>query len=312
MWKHRILYALALTGAALFLVLYPLWFSSYLMVTMLMLVPLDLFISLPGMLISRRISHSSSEIMQQGDAESLILTMHSKKQFPVKGVKVRFDVSCEDFSIKQRVFIGSENDSRNEMRIDTSISGVTAIEAKRFWIVSFLGLFCFPVEYKRRISVLVLPAPIKPPQTDALPYGIVLKPKPGGGFSDEFDLRPFKSGDTIRNVHWKVSAKLDSLIIREPLVPMSHSRLIRVMKWNGARERDSILSRLLWVSENLISRDLPHYVSFDANGSYAEITTIKDLHDYLHVVLDKGADSSQYYAAAPIRFAWVYRIDPYE
>ena len=335
MWRHRVIYVLALTGAALFLLLYPLWFSSYLMVTLLLLIPLDFFLSLSGMLSPGFVSITAPEVVTQGQDETLILAMHRKKRYPIMGVKFLFKVTGEDFFHRQRLLIGSESGSwisqsgslgsesgsRCEMKIDTSFSGLFTFEAQRFWAVSFLGLFCFRVKSEvgdkralpgMRVSVLVLPLPIKPPHTDALPFGIVLQPKPGGGFSDEFDLRPFHAGDTIRSVHWKVSAKLDSLIIREPLVPSSESRLFQVVKWDGARERDLILGRLLWISENFISRSLQYYVCFEANGALAMITKMSDLYDFMRLVLDSTVEAALSYVAGTERFTWVYRVDAIE
>jgi len=311
MWKYRVIYALTLIGSTLFLVLYPLWFSWYLTVSLLLLLPLDLIISMPGML-SRQISLAAPKVLEQGGDAKLMFTMPGKKRLPVKFVKLRLKISGEDFTFRVHFKVGPECGSVREMKIDTSYSGLMVFESKRIWKVSLLGLFCIPAVFKRRFSVLVLPPPVEPPQTEALPSGVLLHPKPGGGFSDDHDLRPFRSGDAIRSVHWKVSAKLDSLVIREPLEPLTHSRLIRAAGWNTARERDLILGRLRWASEYLLEYDLPHYVSLDIGGSYAEITKIADLYDYLRLVLDNMADTVQYHINAPVRFVWVLQIDATE
>jgi len=308
MWKYRVIYAAALLGSSFFLVLYPLWFSWYLTVSLMLLLPLDLIISLPG-IVSSRISLMAPKMLEQGEDAALIFTMSGKRHFPVKCAKLRLKVSCEDFTIRPRFTIGPEPGSLHEMKIDTSYSGVMVFESSRFWKVSLLGLFCVPAEFKQRISVLILPPPVEPPQTEALPHGVLLHPKPGGGFSDDHDLRPFRTGDAMRSVHWKVSAKLDSLVIREPLEPLTHSRLVHALRWKSARERDLILGRLRWVSEYLLKWNLPHFVCLDVGGSYAEITKITDFHDYLHLVLDNKADTVQYHINAPVRFVWVLQID---
>jgi len=308
MWKQRVIYAVALTGAALFLVLYPLWFSWYLMVTLLLLAVLDIIISLPGML-AGKVFLAAPKVLEQSDDAAQALTILRSKQFPVNCIKVRVKITSEDRFARQLFIVKSENNSRYEVKIDTSHSGVTAFEIKRLWTVSLMGLFCIPAVVKKRVSVLILPPPSKPPHTLALPQGILLRPKPGGGFSDDHDLRPFRRGDSIRNVHWKVSAKLDSLVIREPLTPLSHNRLIQVSGWTGAAERDLVLGRLLWVSDYLLKWGLHHYVSLDSYGCCAQVTGISDLHDCLHTVLDSTSDSSQYNASAPAGFTWVFQID---
>jgi len=149
--------------------------------------------------------------------------------------------------------------------------------------------------------------PAKPPNTVALPRGVILRPKPGGGFSEEHDLRPYRNGDTMRSVHWKVSAKFDSLTIREPLIPQAHSRLLHAARWSGARERDLILGRLRWVSGFLLEWELPHFVKLGDGGPIADIAKVEDLHDYLYLLLG-GMPEAIPIPAVPVRFAWVYKV----
>jgi len=298
----------------LFIILYPLWFSSYLMVTLLLLALIDLFISIPGILsmLFGRYSLAIPKMLEQGEDAEIVLTTQIKSWFPPGCIKIRLKISCEGFISKQSNIIRSESDSRYGIKLDTFHSGVTIYEAKRMWIVSLLGLFCFPVRLKLRVPILILPPPKKPPHTIDLPQGITLRPKPGGGFSDEHDLRPFRFGDTLRSVHWKVSAKLNSLIIREPLTPQSQVRLIHVAKWHGEHERDLILGRLRWISEFLSKWKLSHYVSLDTCGTCAKITRTSELYEYLQVALDNMANRERYLVPVPGGVESVFKIDAAE
>ena len=305
---RRIVYAIALAGSIFFFVLYPLWFAWYLLLLMLLLLPFDLLISLPGML-SRSISLSSPKILETGEDGIVVLTTHQKSGFPARCVKIWLKISGDDFTIWRRFVFSADEGGRYEVSIDTARTGVTVFESKRIWTVSILGLVCLPKNLDLRTSVLVLPPPAKPPHTVALPRGIVLRPKPGGGFAEDYDLRPYRLGDPIRAVHWKVSAKFDALIIREPLVPPSHSRLLHAVQWNGAKERDLILSRLRWVSDYLLKWDLAYYIRLGENGPIAEVTCNADLLNYLYLVLDGALDDIPTPPTIPIRFAWVFKVD---
>jgi len=308
MGTRRIIYAFTFAGAALFFILYPFWFSWYLLVLLMLLVPFDLIFSLPGML-SRRIVLSAPKVLEHGQAGTLTITAVTNWPFPAGCIKTWMKVSGDDFKTWRRFVCGAERGSRYEITIDTSRSGVTVFEAKRIWTVSMIGLFCLPTNVDCRTAVLVIPAPVKPPYMVALPRGVLLRPKPGGGFSEDYDLRPYRKGDPIRSVHWKVSAKFDSLIIREPLVLPPHSRLIHAMLWTKARERDLILGRLRWVSDYLLKWDLPYYVRIGDSGKIAEITQREDLLEYLYLVLSGEAEALKTPADVPSRFAWVYQID---
>jgi len=304
----RLIYACALAGSAIFFVLYPFWFAWYLFLLILLLLPFDFLISLPGML-TRHITISSPKILESGDDGVVVLVAHQRSKFPARCVKLWLKVSGDDFTTWRRFVFGAGEGCRYEVSIDTSRTGVTVFESKRLWTVSLIGLFCLPNNDIVRSSVLVLPPPAKPPHTVALPRGIILKPKLGGGFSEDYDLRPYRLGDPIRSVHWKVSAKFDSLIIREPLVPPSHSRLLFITEWNDAKERDLILSRVRWVSDYLLKWDLAHYVRFGEKGPITEVTCDTDLLGYLYLVLNNATQELRTPSTIPIRFAWVFRVD---
>jgi len=289
-------------------VLYPFWFSWYLLVLLLLLIPFDLIVSLPGML-TRKIALMAPKVLEQGEDGVLAITTLQLKSFPAGCIKAWIKVSGDDFSTWRRFVFGAGRGSRYEITVDSMRSGLTTFEARRIWTVSLIGLFCLPATVNCTASVLVIPAPVKPPQTIALPRGVILRPKRGGGFSEDYDLRPYRKGDPIRSVHWKVSAKFDSLIVREPLIPPAHSRLLHAMQWSGARERDLILGRLRWVSGYLLKWEMPYYVKFGDSEFIAEITRPADLLDYLFLILSGSAESLPRPASLPARFTWVFRID---
>lgn len=305
---RRVIYASVIIGSAIFYVLYSHWFSWYLLVLLLLLLPFDFIFSLPGM-ITRRIILTAPRVLEKGSEGTLEITTLQKKLFPARCIKTWLWVHGDDFAILRRLMCGAEHGSRYEIAIDTSHSGLTVFEIKRFWTVSLIGLFSVPSSITSKAAVLTLPAPIKPQNIIALPRGVILRPKLGGGFSEDYDLRQYRQGDPIRSIHWKVSAKHDTLIIREPLVPPSHSRLIHVTKWDGPKERDLILSRLRWISNYLFKWELPYFIRFGDDGPIAEITKDEELADYLYFVLAGMAHTLPKPVNIPARFTWVFRID---
>jgi len=288
--------------------MYPPWISWYIFVLVLLLIPIDLLVSLPGML-TKSVRLSVPFVLEMNsNAVFSIITIH-KKSYPIRCIIAKFHASGDGFSVTRRIKCsGGENDKR-EVTIDTSYSGVTVFEIKRIRSVSLLGLFSLPCSVKTRGSVLILPMQVKPVASMALQHGIRLRPKLGGGFSEEHDMRMYRPGDPVKSIHWKISAKFDSLIIREPLVLPPHSRLIHIIKWNGAVERDLILGRLRWVSNYLLNRRMPYYIKYDNDEMIAEIEQESDLHDFLRSVLDSKSGKVKPAMNIPTRFSWVFRID---
>jgi len=305
---RRITYISALTGAMCFYALYPFWFSGYLLAVLLLLTPFDLLLGLPGML-ARRVALASPNMLEQGMCGKLTITTLLLKPFPAGCLKLRLRETGDGFTARRRIICGSAKGSRYELPIDTSHSGVITYELKRIWTVSMIGLFSLPVRVDRLASVLVMPAPVRPPRIAALPRGVVFIPKPGGGFSEDYDLRPYREGDQVRSIHWKVSAKTGNFIIKEPLAPPPHSRLVEAVQWKTPGERDIILGRLRWVSNYLLKWEMPYYVKAGDGGPIAEIGNEADLTSYIYHILSGASYTLPACPHLPSRFAWVFRID---
>ena len=339
MFIRRVIYALALAGSIAFYALYPFWVSQYIMVLVLLLVPFDLIISMPGML-EKRVSLKAPKVLEKGESGTLVVTTLQKHSFPSGRIKARLATIGDDFTSKRKIICDPESGSRYETAIDTSHSGITVFKIRRLHTASILGLFSLMVTVDRRATALILPAPVKPKHIVSLPRGVILRPKPGGGFSEDSDLRPYRKGDPVRSIHWKLSAKHDSLVIREPMIPPNHSRLVKIMKWSGAQERDIILGRLRWISGYLLKWELPYFVKLGDDGQVAEITCEKEFMDYLYSVLgseeyfskhghrsfakNKRSELSAHLSSpypiplppvpsqSPVSFSWVFHIDAKE
>jgi len=272
------------------------------------MIPLDLLVSLPGML-SKSIKMSVPVVLEKNENAFLKLTTIQTKSYPVRCLLAKLRVTGDDFSVLCKLRCPGEANRQREIAIETSHSGVTVFEIKKASAVSLLGLFTLPVTVKERKSVLILPPPLKPANTVALQHGTILRPKPGGGFSEEHDIREYRQGDPVRSIHWKVSAKFDSLVIREPLVPPPHSRLVHVKPWKSATARDIILGCLRWVTKYMLKRQMPFYIKFGEEAVIKEITQESDLVDFLLYVLDKTELNALKSDPVPSRFSWIFRID---
>ena len=309
---QRVTYIITLVSSMLFFVLYPYWFSWYLFIVILLLFPFDLLISLPGML-SKRIMFNVPRVLEQGERAALILTtVRWKHNFPARCIKIWLQTIVDGSLLLRRHICSAVEGGRYEIEVDTSRSGITVYSLKRMWTVSILGLFSLPSPIRIKASVLVLPPPMKPPRTIALPRGIIFRPKAGGGMAEDHDLRAYRPGDPIRSIHWKVSAKMNSLVIREPLVPPPHSRLLHIVKWDNPKQRRIILSRLRWISDYLLKWELPFYVRLGDTGNIFEVTRAADLIDYLYYELCDGIAALKAFVSEPMRFTWVFRVDAFE
>ena len=308
MTTRRLIYLFALISAMIFVVMYSRWFSWYLFIVLLLLVPFDFLISLPGML-SRRLVFNTPTAIDRDSKAILAITTYCERQFPARGIKIKIRRESEGNSSTLKRSCGSAHESLEEIAVDTSQCGVITFSINRMWVVSLLGLFSFPRPCNHSASVLIMPPPIEPAEAIALPKISVLRPKPGGGFGDEHDLREYRQGDPIRSIHWKISAKLNALFIREPMIPPPHNRLVRVLEWKNARECELILGRLRWVADYLLKREMPFYVLYASSSYPVEILKYEDLINYLYQELCELKGRVGSYDKTVGNFTWEYTVD---
>ena len=307
MGTRRLTYMLTLACSLVFFALYPFWFSWYLLVLMLLVIPFDLLFSIPGM-VTKRITLNAPTVLEKGSGGTLEIITYQEKAYPTGRIIAVLASHGDDFAAKQRIVCDPLGGASYRLEINTSHCGVITFEIKHIRLTSLVGLFSYSVAVECSARVLVMPSPQKPPHIVSLPRGVILRPNPGGGFSEDHELRQYRKGDPIRIIHWKLSAKHDTLIIREPLTPPPHSRLVHVLKWSNARERELILGRLRWISDYLLRWDLSYCVKFGDEGSIAEISNGGDLIKYLFSVLDKTAPQMPIPDLLPVRFSWVFRV----
>ena len=50
--------------------------------------------------------------------------------------------------------------------------------------------------------------------------------RPGSDVSETFQIREYVQGDSLRQIHWKLSGKLDRLIVKDPSLPVVRSVLV--------------------------------------------------------------------------------------
>jgi hypothetical protein len=310
--RRILLYLAVLVAAVVFFALYHRWFSWYLLVLILLLIPFDLLLSLPGML-ARRISLQVPKVVMQGADEALAIKTQSYGMFPAGPIRVKIRESAEEHSSFHRISCSSKQGSYFAKEIDAAHSGFTTFTYERFWVSSLLGLFALPFKPKGRAesvaSVLILPAAKKPPHIPVLPKATRLRPARCGVFSEEHDLRSFRSGDPLKSIHWKLSAKYDSLIVREPLIPESHSYLVHINPWQGAEDRDIIVGRLHWVCEYLLGKNQHFYLRLGHTGVITKISNESESMDYLRYILGDSTVSLPAVKEKSTHFTWTYRVD---
>ncbi|MBQ8577321.1 MAG: DUF58 domain-containing protein [Clostridia bacterium] len=145
--------------------------------------------------------------------------------------------------------------------LDTAHTTVIRTEIRSAMQSDFLGLFLLPLPRRSlppdaRVSdIVVLPNTKKPLgrlrmwETGAQVMVPTQRP------TEQYEIRDYRAGDTLRSVHWKLSAKTDDLLVRESVEPVCNQLAVTVDRPADPDTADAVYDALDWVLRALCVRE---------------------------------------------------------
>lgn len=252
MAARRLLYLVSLLGSLVFYLFYRQWLSWLILLLVLGLPVFSLLVSLPGLLLPK-VSLQYPACIPMGEPAKAWLRSRS----PLPPVPLRYRLEVE------RTMTGEEWEyKRGAAQLPTDHCGQLTIDPERCRVYDYLGLFCFPLRKIAPGKVLVRPVPVPmeaPPDLSRY-LARSWRPKRGGGFGENHELRLYRPGDSLQQIHWKLTAKTGKLILRETVEPERGLVLLKLDLSGTPEELDHKLGRLMWLSGHLLSLDVHHQI----------------------------------------------------
>ena len=251
MWGRRLWYLAVLAGCLVFYFCYQKWVSWILLLCVLGLPWFSLLISLPGILSFYPWVRCPNRV---DIGEEATVAMLGDSRFPVPPFRGKIRLT--------QTPSGWNRLHRSGETLDTGHCGCVIAGPERVYVMDYLGLFRFRVRKTTPRQILIFPQPMKMTQVPDLDQLLSRswRPKPGGGFSENHELRPYRPGDGLNQIHWKLTAKVGQPIIREPMIPQ-RMRILVTMDLSGTPEElDRKLGRLLWLMNWLREKKAEHQI----------------------------------------------------
>ena len=245
---RRLWYLVALLGSWIFYIAYGEWLS-WIVLWLIGLLPwFSLLVSLPAMVTFRAVPEGPDWLILDSSGELSMLGICPLPHPPFRGRLVL-----------HRCFTGEKSRYNLHSGIPTAHCGGFTVTIDKLRVCDYLGLFAFPVKANPAKQLLIRPIP-RPVsvEADLQRYtALTWRPKFGGGFAENHELRLYRPGDSLNQVHWKLSAKTGKLILREPMVPV-RGKLLLTMDLSGTPEElDRKFGRLLWLGTYLLEKEAP-------------------------------------------------------
>lgn len=128
--------------------------------------------------------------------------------------------------------ITAHSEEQERLSLRGEHCGAVVVRVERAWVTDMLGLIALRVPVQTHTRVTVLPDSFAA-QTymqqrllaDA-DSDLYRTDRPGADVSEPFQLRPYRRGDDVRRIHWKLSSKLDEPVVRDGSEPVVRSLLL--------------------------------------------------------------------------------------
>ncbi|MBR1693117.1 MAG: DUF58 domain-containing protein [Lachnospiraceae bacterium] len=185
-----------------------------------------------------RLSLSLDSLSREGIKGScfpLVLSFENLTPFPLLHMEITLHISSPFYenAENEQITIPVLARSSNEHRFPVTYSkiGCYQIEALQYLSYDYLHLFCFKEECSCHTEVVILPENTQEILLENSFYSEgfdEFDEVSGKGFvqNDISDIREYIPGDRLQKVHWKLSSKLDKLMVREAAAGAMHCFIV--------------------------------------------------------------------------------------
>ena len=231
MWRNRLIYISAVVVLAVLL-----FFSSeeYLFFVILLMLVLAaasailIRIDAAGM----KVSYTVRAGTEEGRMLQLAIKIDAKRFITARTVDAEFEIKNRLFdTYETRHFIIELSENSNTFRIPFHAEkcGEMVFKCVSLKAHDMFGLFGAPLELGRTASCVVYPRKLNVKVELGKAFAgsardsITMQNRKGHDLSEVYDLRNYAEGDDIRSINWKLSSKMDELIVRQPSDPTRYN-----------------------------------------------------------------------------------------
>ena len=266
MAARRILYAVLVGMAVLFQIFFRFYLSTFMLVLILVLPILSLLLALPGWMGSMASAVPEASLVTVGGSARFRIILYHSSFLPLIRPRVRLGWTNQltGESGESKLTLTARKPA--ELTVPAAHCGRLVCRVEGAACCDLLGLFPLPIRKGPERAVLILPVHLELEGKEELAAGenagTVLRPRPGGGPGEDYDLREYRVGDPLRSVHWKLSSKKDELVVRETLEPQQAAIVVTYDHFGPPEDLDRTFAQLWALSHWLLQQDRPHHIQW--------------------------------------------------
>ena len=279
------IYLIVLAAALTFFICY-IDLLSLILLLIVLLVPLVLliFTALARICISIKAT-VTQKVYTDGQTPQILLEIKNRGILPVSFIKfsLKLNNSFYDFYDTDQVICFAKPLSTNNfaVNVDTKHLGNISVTLKKARVYDFFGVFSLPYRFNREFDFTVLPMheefnfKVYSSTNTFVDSDIFSQYKPGDDPSEVFQIRDYADGDKPNRIHWKLSSKLDSYLVKDYSLPLQNSVLLMADTYlppkelGGADLVDGVLKAVFSLSNQMLLAKVPHKIAWYGGSSFA-------------------------------------------
>lgn len=225
----------------------------------------EVILSLPGWCRKRDPVQGTLRIRQTGPIPVFKMELNVKQNNLLTGEERSDCFSICLFGNRERVL---------SFMLKNQLCGCTEVSMESIVIYDLFGIFKKTVKRKNSAKINVLPemfplhmtiAPGMLQNNDSLEYSGT---RPGFDVSEVFGIREYQEGDSIKNIHWKLTGKCDEILVKLPSLPLENSILLMMETGiaggvqYGPEIFDAVAEIYVTISQNLLDNGISHEIAW--------------------------------------------------
>lgn len=300
MIKTKIIYFFIIIGTFLFAILYSDYFPlAIFIITLVLPIILNIIIRIIKKSISLDIKSIDVAQNKNDDIEVKIL-IKNNSIFPAINGELKLYYYNKFSGNKETEYINFPINSKETESIDFKIKskycGKLIIELQSLKIYDYLTFSSVKKKLNKSKEIIVLPQIYdlnfsgNVININSLDGEIFSKDKAGDDPSEVFNVREYVEGDKIQRIHWKLSSKVDNVMIKEYSQPIVHNSIIIVEFYeseNNINTIQGIIETAISLSHMLLSYNYIHYICwYDKSKDFFNKIIINSEEDMLGVACE--------------------------
>ena len=242
-----------------------------------------------------RICWEAPGVTQKKKPFTLGIRLESKTGLPVGKTAAWLRLINTATGETQRKRISFRGDG--EYTLESKFCGCIECTAESLWCYDLFGVLPVKLSCKQKKRILVMPdtfpveasSVLTQSRMDADEYAPDRK---GYDRSETFQLREYAPGDSLRQIHWKLSSKLGELVVRDASLPVDRELMVFLDQTDPERtpqQTDALLEAVVSVCQALAEAGQPFTLAWNKDTviSY-EISSSDRLPEAVSALLKAG------------------------